>query len=125
MKKLHIATSPLTNNIYVGGILKNGYTWATYKQDVTIDALVAVAQHTIKFGQPVVISKADGTPEYDIIVRKLWDIDMTEPSKTEFSEIYSEDYLNHLETKLGIDLTEYMWSAFCYGHQHGTEKILI
>lgn len=47
---------------------------------------------------------------------------MTEPSKTEFSEIYSEDYLNHLETKLGIDLTEYMWSAFCHGHQRGIEN---
>lgn len=47
---------------------------------------------------------------------------MSEPSKTEFREIYSEDYLTHLENKLGIDLTEYMWAAFCHGYQHGTEK---
>ncbi len=71
MKKLHIGTSPLSNQIFVGGVLKDGYTWAVNKQDVTIDALVAVAQHTIRFGQPVVISKADGTPEYEITVRKL------------------------------------------------------
>lgn len=71
MKKLHIGTSPLSNQIFVGGVLKDGYTWAANKQDVTIDALVAVAQHTIQFGQPVVISKADGTPEYEITVRKL------------------------------------------------------
>ena len=70
-KKLHIAASPLTNNIYAGTVLKNGFTWGTNKQDVTIECLVAVAEHTIGFGEPVVITRLDGTPEFKIIVEKL------------------------------------------------------
>jgi len=46
--------------------------WAAGKEDVTIEALVAVAQHTINFGKPVEISKADGTGiEYRITVEKI------------------------------------------------------
>jgi hypothetical protein len=45
-------------------------TWGANKQDVTINALVAVAQHVINFGGPVVITN-DGKPEYEITVRKL------------------------------------------------------
>ena len=71
MKELHIAASPLSNRIYVGHTLKNGHTWAANKQDVTIAALVAVAQHTLAFGSAIVITRADGTPEYEITVRKL------------------------------------------------------
>ena len=43
MKKLHVAASPLTGTIFCGSVLKDGRTWAANKQDVTIDALVAVA----------------------------------------------------------------------------------
>jgi len=71
MKELHIANSPLTNRIYAGTVLKNGYTWGANKKDVTIDALVAVAQHAVNFGKPIEISRADGTPEYRITVEKL------------------------------------------------------
>lgn len=71
MKKLHVAVSPLTNTIFAGTVLKDGRTWGSGKQDVTIEALVAVAQHTVSFGKPVVISKADGTPEFEITVRRL------------------------------------------------------
>jgi hypothetical protein len=71
MNKIHVGTSPLTNTIFAGGVLKDGMTWATNKQDVTIDALVAVAQHVDNFGKPVEISKADGTPEFRITVERL------------------------------------------------------
>jgi hypothetical protein len=71
MKKLHIATSPLTNTIFAGTVLKDGQTWGANKQDVTLDALVAVAEHVIKrFGKSVVITIND-KPEYEITVRKL------------------------------------------------------
>jgi len=72
MKQLHVGCSPLTGTIFAGKILKDGRTWATGKQDVTIDALVAVAQHVINFGKPVEISKKDGTGvEYRINVEKI------------------------------------------------------
>ena len=71
MKKLHIAASPLTGTIFAGTLLKNGKTWSANKQDVTIESLIAVAEHTLKFGRPVEITKMDGTPEYRIIVEKL------------------------------------------------------
>lgn len=70
-KKLHVAASPLTGTIFAGTVLKDGHTWGANKQDVTIDALVAVAQHAIKFGGPVIISKADGTPEFKITAEQI------------------------------------------------------
>jgi len=74
-KKLHIGTSPLTGTIFAGTVLKDGMTWGAGKQDVTIEALVAVAEHAIHFGEKtgkaIEITKADGTPEYRISVAKL------------------------------------------------------
>lgn len=71
MKNIHIAASPLTGTIFAGSVLKDGRTWGVNKKDVTIEVLVAVAEHAVKFGQPVVISKPDGTPEYRITVEHL------------------------------------------------------
>ena len=71
MKKLHIATSPLTGKIFAGTVLKDGRTWGANKQDLTIEAIVAVARHGLKFGEPIVISKEDGTPEFEITVKDL------------------------------------------------------
>ncbi len=68
-KKLHVAASPLTGTIFAGKPLKSGL-WGKDKQDVTLEALVAVAEHVLHFGKPVEISKADGTPEYRITVHK-------------------------------------------------------
>ena len=68
-KKLHIGTSPLTGTIYAGTTLKNG-TWAANKQNVTLEALVAVAQHALNFGKPVEIM-CDGKIEYRITVEKF------------------------------------------------------
>ncbi|MEL4399094.1 hypothetical protein AAEJ42_02280 [Shewanella algae] len=71
-KKLHVGTSPLTNTIFAGGVLKDGMTWASNKQDVTIDALVAVAQHVDNFGKPVeILNSNTGKIEYRITVDKL------------------------------------------------------
>lgn len=72
MQKLHVGCSPLTGTIFAGKILKDGRTWAKGKEDVTIEALVAVAQHALKFGNPVEISRADGIGvEYRITVEKV------------------------------------------------------
>lgn len=70
-KEIKVAVSPMTNVIYAGTTIRNGSAWGAGKQDVTIDALVAVAQHVLKFGAPVIISKEDGTPEFEINVTKL------------------------------------------------------
>jgi hypothetical protein len=68
-KKLHVANSPLTNTIFAGHVLKDGRTWAANKQDVTIEALIAVAQHVLGFGQPVEITNSKtGKVEYRITV---------------------------------------------------------
>jgi hypothetical protein len=68
-KKIHVGCSPLTGTIFAGRILKDGRTWASGKEDVTIEALTAVAQHVEQFGEPVEISLADGTGvEYRIKV---------------------------------------------------------
>ena len=67
-RKLHVGCSPLTGTIFAGTVLKDGRTWGTGKQDVTIDALVAVAEHATKFGRPVEITGPDGKLEYRITV---------------------------------------------------------
>jgi hypothetical protein len=69
-KKLMVATSPLTNTIFAGTLLKDGRTWAAGKQDVTLPALIAVAQHCVNFGKPVEISRTDGSIEYRITVER-------------------------------------------------------
>ena len=69
-KEIKVAVSPLTNVIYAGTTIKGGTAWGAGQQDVTIDALVAVAQHVLKFGAPVIISKEDGTPEFEIKVTR-------------------------------------------------------
>jgi hypothetical protein len=73
-KSIHIATSPLTGTIFAGTLLKNGRTWEVDKKDMTIEALVAVAEHALHFGHPVEVSDADGTPVYRITVERLTDI---------------------------------------------------
>ena len=70
-KKLHIGCSPLTNTIYAGTVLKDGRTWGANKQDVTLEALEAVANHVVRFGAPVEISEATGKVLYRVTVEKM------------------------------------------------------
>ena len=73
MKDIHIAASPLTGTVFAGHILKNG-TWAAGKQDKTIEALVAVAEHALKHkantGDPVKVTDSEGRLVYTIEVTK-------------------------------------------------------
>ena len=59
-KQLHIATSPLTNTIFCGHLLKDGKTWASGKQDITNEAIIAVVEHALTFkkrtGKDIVLS---------------------------------------------------------------------
>ena len=70
-KQIHIATSPLTGSIFAGHVPKGGLFWESGKQDVTVEALVAVAEHVVRFGQPVEIRRESGELEYRITVEKL------------------------------------------------------
>ena len=70
-KPLHVAMSPITGTIFAGTLLKGERIWSTDKQDVTLEALIAVAQHVTNFGRPVEISKMNGTVEYRITVEYL------------------------------------------------------
>ena len=66
---IRIMQSPLTNTIFAGQVNAKTHMWKPNKSDVTIDALVAVAKHVSNFGEPVVITLEDGTPEYEISVK--------------------------------------------------------
>lgn len=70
MKKIHIAHSGLTGNIYAGTLMSS-QRWGANKTDVTVPALVAVAEHTLKNNGAVIISTEDGKPVYEINVKKL------------------------------------------------------
>lgn len=70
MKPLHIATSSLSNTIYVGNVLKDGRTWGANKQDVTGAACAAGADHVLNHGKTVVVS-CNGKPKYEISVVEL------------------------------------------------------
>jgi len=72
VKKLHVGASTLTNTIFAGSFLKCGRVWAANKQDATIDAILAVAQHVAQFGNPVEIRNAGtGKIEYRITVEEV------------------------------------------------------
>lgn len=75
MKNIHVATSPLTNRIYAGNVLKDGRTWGSGKQDVTGPCCGAVAEHVLRNNAPVIVM-CNGTPKYEITVRN---IDTTNP----------------------------------------------
>jgi len=73
-KKLEIGTSPLTNTIFAGTLLKDGRTWAPNKQDVTIEALAAVIEHCMfhqqrNDGEKVALTSGD--TKYIINIEKV------------------------------------------------------
>jgi len=69
MSKLKIAMSPVTGKIYAGNVIK-GNLWGKNKTDVTMDAICAVAEHGLKFGEPIVVSDESGNVIYRITVDK-------------------------------------------------------
>lgn len=71
MKQIKVATSPLTNVIYAGTTIKNGTMFGANKQDVTMDCLIAVVEHCLKYGSTVQITKLDGTVDFEIDVKDL------------------------------------------------------
>jgi len=70
-KQIKVACSPLTNTIYAGTTIKGGTMFGANKQDVTMDCLIAVVEHCLKFGTTVQIMKQDGTVDFEIDVRDL------------------------------------------------------
>ena len=68
--ELKVAISPLTGKIYAGSVIKGGL-WGKNKTDVTMGAICAVAEHGLKFGEPIVVSDGDGNVIYRITVNKL------------------------------------------------------
>lgn len=80
-KQLRVGCSPLTGNIYAGRLCVDGRTWRDGKQDVTIEALLAVAQHVENFGKPVTLYDTTGSgPSYEIAVKRI------EPPAADLSE---------------------------------------
>ena len=70
MKNLHIGTSPLTNRIYAGTVLKDGKTWGANKSDVTGSACGAVIEHVLANKGTVTVN-LNGKPRYEISVKTL------------------------------------------------------
>jgi hypothetical protein len=70
MRKLHIGTSPLTNRIYAGHVLKDGHTWGDGTQDVTGLACGSVAEHVMAAGKDVIVT-CNGMPKFKITVVDL------------------------------------------------------
>lgn len=69
MQKLDIGCSPLTDRIFIGGVLKSG-GWAANKTDVTGAACASVAIHVLAKGGTVIVS-ANGEPAYEISAKPL------------------------------------------------------
>jgi hypothetical protein len=70
IKTLHVRTSPLTNRIFVGYVLKDGRTWEEGKQDVTGEVCGAVCEHVMANGAPIIVS-LNGVPKYEIAIRDI------------------------------------------------------
>ncbi len=69
MKKYHIGTSSMTNIIYGGRVKKNTNQWLE-KEDLTAEALFAVAEHVVEFGDVVKLT-IDNELKYEITVKKI------------------------------------------------------
>lgn len=69
-KRIHVATSPLTNRIYAGTVLKASRTWGANKSDVTGEACGAVCELVIANGGPVIVTSY-GKPEFRITVERI------------------------------------------------------
>ncbi|CAM0103711.1 hypothetical protein VPH166E361_0029 [Vibrio phage 166E36-1] len=71
VKKLKVAMSPLSGTIYAGNLIKNETMWGANKQDVTMDCLVAVAEHILKkYPEGVEITDEDGNVVFEIVVKR-------------------------------------------------------
>ncbi len=70
MRQLHIATSPCQTKIYAGHIMKNSRTWAGNRQEVTGEALVAVADFILARGGSTLLA-VDGQPRYKLTLEEL------------------------------------------------------
>ena len=70
MKPIHVGTSPLTNRIFAGHVLKDGRTWGEGKQDVTGVACGAVIEHVMAKGGQLIVF-VNGAPKFEITVRTL------------------------------------------------------
>lgn len=71
MSKIKVACSPLTNVIYAGKTIKNGTMFGANKEDVTMDCLIAVVEHALKFGAPIEICTPDGKVDFEITVKDM------------------------------------------------------
>jgi len=73
-KKIHVATSPLSNNIYAGSTLKNSRMWGANKTDVTNEVVCAFVDHAIEFkkrtGKDIELS-VNGVPVVRVTIEEL------------------------------------------------------
>lgn len=69
-RHLHVSTSPLSNRIFCGSVMKDGQKWAANKTDVTGEACAAVAMHVLAKGGTIEVT-ANGVIVYEIEVREV------------------------------------------------------
>lgn len=70
-KEIRLGVSPLTNKIYAGTLLKCGKVWSKNKQDVTLQAVLAVTEYGLKLGKPIELADPDGTKTHRITIEKI------------------------------------------------------
>ena len=69
-KKLHVSHSRLSGRIYAGSLSKDGKCWLSDQTDVTIEALLAVAE-MIGPGFKQALNATNGGPSFEIEVREI------------------------------------------------------
>lgn len=99
MKPIHVGTSPLTHRIFAGNVLKDGYTLAANKQDVTGAACGAVAEHVLGMGGAVTVS-CNGKQKFEIVVR---DLTATEPERSAYRSQALDDVLAERRRQIEVE----------------------
>jgi len=71
-KPIVVAASPINGEIFAGTLMRDGMSWSNNRNDVTMQALYAVAEHISmrEAGNTVVVGR-NGKPEFEITVRDL------------------------------------------------------
>jgi len=70
LENLVIKTSPLTNRIFLGESKKEGI-FTSDKKDVTLEVLLAVVEHGLRFKENIIIFNENGEEEFMITVKNI------------------------------------------------------
>jgi len=71
-KPIMVGISPINGEIFAGTLMKDGVSWSSNRNDVTIQTLFAVAEHVAMHRDTdTIVMRRNGKPQFEITVKDL------------------------------------------------------